>query len=98
MSASLSGERLERKLSAEFHSQGIPFLVSPDVLRSRGLGQLDILRLKKKADWIVEIAEVKSSHIGEEQYLRGQRRRIVSAGAFLSSILGFAVRIIRLIE
>lgn len=91
--ASLSGLQLEQKHSLDFHAEGIPVLVSPQLLRSRDLGQLDLIRLNKdKQGWMLEVAEVKSSQTGAEASLRGQRSRIFSAQNFLSSLLGVRTR------
>jgi hypothetical protein len=67
------------------------------LLRNLELGQLDLVRMRKKESWIVEIAEVKSSAVGAEAILRGQRKRILLAGNFLSGIFGAPVIILSLI-
>lgn len=92
----MSGLRLERILSTEFHAVGIPLLISPDILRKRDLGQLDLVRMTRKASWTIEVAEVKSSDVGFEALARGQRRRIVSAINFLSGIFGHPAKFIHL--
>ena len=89
--------RLELQHSLAFHSTGIPLLVSPDLLRQRGLGQIDLSRMQKKENWVIEIAEVKSSSVGEDAFVRNQRKRIVSTGKFLSGIFGAPVKFIRLV-
>lgn len=69
----------------------MPLLVSPALLRERGLGQIDIARLKKhNANWKIEITEVKSSKLGEDVYLRKQQYRIKTALTFLIGIFGFS--------
>ncbi len=93
----MSGLRLERSRSIEFHSKGIPLLVSPDLLRTRDLGQIDLSRMQKSGEWRIEIAEVKSSSVGEEAFARGQRKRVVAAGKFLSGIFGSSVKFIRIV-
>jgi hypothetical protein len=93
----LSGLALERERSREFHADGLPLLVSPKLLRSRELGQLDLARMKKKESWILEVAEVKTSSVGDEALERGQRKRIVNAAKFLSGIFGCPVKFIRLV-
>ncbi len=97
MSASLSGLNLEKSKSREFHSEGIPLLISPELLRSRELGQLDLVRMKKNNGWVIEIAEVKSSVTGFHALERGQRKRIISAGNFLSGIFGSPMKFIRML-
>lgn len=94
----LSGPKLEISHSLDFHSEGTPLLVSPKLLRERNLGQIDLARLKKDREgWLIEIAEVKSSDIGIENLLRGQRQRLFSAQNFLSGVFGFRSRFIRLV-
>jgi hypothetical protein len=90
----LSGPNLEKLKSLEFHAEGIPLLISPQLLRSRELGQLDLVRMKKKNGWVIEIAEVKSSVTGVLALERGQRKRIISAGNFLSAIFGAPTKLI----
>ena len=93
----MSGLSLEILKSRDFHSEGIPLLISPDLLRKRDLGQLDLVRLQKKLHWVIEIAEVKSSVTGFYALERGQRKRIISAGNFLSGIFGIPMRFIRIL-
>ncbi|MFL5785971.1 MAG: hypothetical protein ACJ76H_15235 [Bacteriovoracaceae bacterium] len=93
----MSGLALELQRSREFHSEGIALLISPQLLRSRELGQLDLARMRKKESWILEVAEVKTSSVGDEALERGQRKRIVNAAKFLSGIFGCPVKFIRLV-
>lgn len=90
--------QLELEISKEFHSEGIPLLVSPKLLRARFMGQLDVVRLKKNrsGEWIIEAGEVKSSDTGAEALLRGQRHRLLSAINFLSGIFGYSAKLILL--
>jgi hypothetical protein len=97
-SKSSSGLKLEIKVSQEFHSTGIPLLVSPHILRFRNLGQIDVARMKKcQNGWEIEIAEIKSSSIGTEMINRGQKKRLILAGQFLSGLFGHSVKLIHLI-
>lgn len=92
----MSGLNLEKKVSIDFHQEGIPLLVSPQLLRSRDLGQIDLSRMvKKKGEWIIEVSEVKSSSVGEENFFRGQKMRLTRAMQFLSSLFGASTRLIR---
>ncbi len=93
----MSGLSLEILKSRDFHSEGIPLLISPDLLRKRDLGQLDLVRLQKKNHWTLEIAEVKSSATGVAALERGQRKRIISAGNFLCGIFGCSMKFIRML-
>ena len=91
-SKNISGLELEKKCSLEFHAHGTPLLVSSLVLRSRFLGQIDLARFCKSPEglWKIEVQEVKSSLIGEQNARRGQYQRIFKAQVFLSSVFGFS--------
>jgi hypothetical protein len=92
-----SGPKNEIKCSLQFHSKGIPLLVSPTLLRLRNLGQIDLARVTKDNEgWIVEIGEVKSSIIGVEQMQRGQKKRLFSSQHFLAGLLGHRTRLLSL--
>ncbi|MCM2348480.1 MAG: hypothetical protein NDI69_00575 [Bacteriovoracaceae bacterium] len=86
------------KFSLSFHAQGTALLVSPQLLRSRSLGQIDLARIRKDKDgWLLEIAEVKSSEVGEEQFLRFQKSRLMNAQKFLAGLFGHRSKLIRLV-
>lgn len=92
-----NGFKLEKEVSQHFHQEGIPLLVSPQLLRSRDLGQIDLARLiKDRTGWILEIGEVKSSVVGEEQMLRTQRFRLFASQRFLSGLFGHRSKLLRL--
>lgn len=85
----------EIESSYSFHHEGIPLLVSPSLLRSRQLGQIDLARIRKdKQGWLIELGEVKSSHVGVEQMERSQKRRLFASQQFLSGIFGHRSRLI----
>jgi hypothetical protein len=68
------------------------------LLRSRDLGQIDLARVKKSQHvWLLEIAEVKSSEIGEWQMAKTQIGRLYATQKFLSALFGFPSKLIRLI-
>ena len=95
---SSSGLLNELKFSCDFHSEGIPLLVSARLLRARDLGQLDLSRIRKDRDgWLIEIGEVKSSEIGAFQMERFQKMRLYAAQKFLSGVFGFSSKLIRLV-
>lgn len=84
-----SGVKLEVDLSLKFHQVGIPLLVSPTLLRSRNLGQIDLGRITKdRKGWLVEIAEVKSSLVGVVQMQRSQQKRLFGVQQFLAGLFG----------
>lgn len=90
-----SGLKKEIQHSLKFHQEGLPLLISEQILRSRNLGQLDLVRMRKiSCGWIVEIVEVKSSLVGIEMIQRGQKCRIFGAQKFLSSLFGCPSRTI----
>lgn len=98
VSKSSSGLKLEQDHSVSFHGQGTPLLVSPQLLRSRSLGQIDLARIRKdKEGWLLEIGEVKSSEVGEEQFLRFQKSRLMNAQKFLAGLFGHRSKLIRLV-
>lgn len=95
---SSSGLLNELKFSEEFHSDGIPLLVSARLLRSRDLGQIDLSRIRKDRDgWLLEIGEVKSSEVGAFQMERFQKMRLYASQKFLSGLFGFRSKLIRLV-
>ena len=94
---STSGLNQEITSSKTFHDEGTPLLVSPALLRQRLMGQIDLSRIRKDREgWIIEIAEVKSSSIGRENFLRGQRARLFESANFLSGIFGHRSKLILL--
>jgi hypothetical protein len=91
--SSLQGLRLEAETSTEFHRNALPILVSSSFLRSRQLGQLDLVKLvKNKKGLSLEVAEVKSSQMGTEATLRHQRRRLMASASYLASLFGLPVK------
>lgn len=92
------GLSLELERSKEFHQDKIPLLVSSSLLRSRDMGQIDLAGVyKKQGEWLMEIAEVKSSQVGEENFLRSQRKRLNAAQGFLSGLLGMKSKLTKLV-
>jgi wyosine [tRNA(Phe)-imidazoG37] synthetase (radical SAM superfamily) len=67
-----------------FHNLGTPCLISSLVLRSHGLGQIDVAYLKKQhSKWQLHIIEVKTKTIpGKSQW-----RRLLKAQNYLSKVL-----------
>lgn len=53
------------------------------------MGQIDLARLIKERDgWCLEVAEVKNSQMGAENFERFQKKRLWSAIRFLSGLFG----------
>jgi hypothetical protein len=91
---SSSGLKNEISFSLSFHSQGIPLLVSPCLLRSRNLGQIDLARFMKSHEgWVLELGEVKSSDMGLEQMGRSQKKRLLNSLHFLGGLFGHATKL-----
>jgi len=94
-----NSSQLEADFSLSFHAEGTPLLVSPQLLRLRQLGQMDLARLRKDREgWIIEVGEVKSSEVGQEMMERFQKQRLFSAQNFLSGIFGFRSKLISLVK
>ncbi len=84
----LKGLKLEREFSSTFHQQGIPFLIDPHVLRSRGCGQVDVIRLvKKRNQSCLELVEIKSR--GNLSFQ--QQKRLRDSATLLGEILKLPV-------
>jgi hypothetical protein len=82
------GEEWEREFSLKFHQLGLPLLVSPLVLRSRGAGQIDLARLeKRKGQWWIKMVETKTHPLISSL----QRRRLRKSAQFLSALFGYPV-------
>ncbi|MBG08659.1 MAG: hypothetical protein CME68_07865 [Halobacteriovoraceae bacterium] len=79
------GLKEELRWSRFFHERGVPVLVSQDLLRKRGLGQVDVCFFKKERGRIIlKLIEVKSSP--HTFFSQKQRRRLLGACSFLSKV------------
>ncbi len=96
VSGNILGLKKELETSVVFHFEGVPLLVSPNLLRERSMGQIDLARIRRNNQGllIIEILEVKSSVVGEEMINRGQRSRLHSTQDFLSSLFGLSSKLI----
>lgn len=84
-----SGLKAELVHSTEFHKLGLPLLVSQALLRSRGLGQIDLGRMIKDRDgWVVEVAEVKSKNKGILMMGHHQKQRLRYSLKFIAALMG----------
>jgi hypothetical protein len=84
-----SGLKAELAHSTEFHKLGLPLLISQALLRSRGLGQIDLGRMIKDRDgWVVEVAEVKSQDKGILMMGHQQKQRLRYSLKFITALLG----------
>ena len=79
------GDIQESKFSKSMHRLGVPTLVSPMVLRSLNLGQIDVAYLQKKSNqtWVLRIIESKSS-ISPSIF---QMKRLKKTQDYLSRVL-----------
>ncbi len=83
------GISLEKKVGKVFHSEGVPVLVSSQVLRSLNAGQIDLCRIRKVAhESFLELAEVKAS----ERLKYGQKKRLDRASDYLSKLFSLPLR------
>lgn len=80
------GEKQESSETKKYHNLGKPFLVSSLLLRSNGLGQVDVAYLQKNSqdlNWKVKIIEVKTKTAPSRQ----QWQRLLKTQDFLSKVL-----------
>ncbi len=79
------GDILESNNSITFHKIGIPTLVSPMLLRSLNLGQIDIAYLERLQNktWVLKIIETKSSFYPSAH----QMNRLRKTQDYLSKVL-----------
>lgn len=78
------GEFQEASLSEKYHTKNCAVLVSPLVLRSMDLGQIDLAYLSKNKRGVrLHLIEVKSSRYPS----RGQQRRLLRTQDYLSKVL-----------
>jgi hypothetical protein len=52
---------------------------------------------KLRGEWMVELAEVKSSAVGAEMLMRGQGRRLFDSLRFISGLFGYKTKLIKLV-
>ncbi len=88
------GLELEIFHSKIIHQKEIPLLISPSLLRSLGLGQIDIASFVRGAEgeFIIKLYEVKNSVVVK----RGQRLRLQLAAEFLAKVFDLNVQLIYL--
>lgn len=85
-----SGLKKELFHSSAVHSQNIPILVSSQVLRSRSLGQVDVVCINARKE--IEIYEVKSSEQGSH-LTHTQYRRLTATLIFLTAVFALPGRL-----
>lgn len=83
----LKGEAFEKEMSLKLHTEARALLVSPLVLRERGLGQVDVVNLEKA---VITVWEIKSSLKPRVK----QIMRLSAAACFLSQIFSKSVRLL----
>ena len=77
------GQIQESLQTKHFHSLGIPVLISSLVLRSKGLGQIDVAYIQKTFQWKLKIIEIKTKTVPS----REQWHRLLRAQDFLGKVL-----------
>ncbi len=88
------GLELEIFYSQKIHQKEIPLLVSPNLLRSIGVGQVDIASFKQEVngEFVIKLYEIKNSIAIKAV----QKRRLEQAAHYLSSIFDLNVQLIYL--
>jgi len=81
------GKQREQLASKDFHQKGMAVLIAPIVLRSRGMGQCDLVRFLPLTR-CVEVLEIKGKDLWVSH---AQSRRLREAGTFIGKILGASV-------
>lgn len=84
---SQEGEKTELYISKVFHGEGVPFLISPMLLRRRGLGQIDVCYWRKNK---IIAAECK---LGEGFITSQQKDRLKHSIHFLGNIFNCSVEL-----
>ena len=80
----MKGDSLEAEISKKYHTQHNAVLVSPKLLRSKGLGQIDVSYMENNK---IIILEVKSSRIGKQVcYSSKQITRLRYSTLFLCQV------------
>lgn len=77
------GQIQESLQTKHFHSLGTPVLVSSLILRSKGLGQIDVAYIQKTFHWKLKIIEIKTKTVPS----RKQWLRLLGAQDFLGKVL-----------
>lgn len=84
------GEFLESRYSIYYHFRNTPFLISPLLLRSLDLGQIDLAYLKKeKNHQQIFLIEVKNSLYPSHQ----QMKRLQKTQEYLSQVLNIETKL-----
>ncbi len=93
----LKGQALEKKNSLCLNRGNIPILISPGVLRRRGLGQIDLCYLDGASD-LGHVLEIKmgGQMFDERRVSHKQMQRLYKAADWLSQVFNksFIVRVI----
>jgi hypothetical protein len=88
------GEEFELNFSKEEVGSKIPVLVSPLLLRSFNLGQIDIAFLSKnKSEFILEVYELKTSKLPSLSQLRRLKKTCNYLAQILEIEISFRVRL-----
>ena len=81
------GERTEEEASLLYHARGVPLLVSPLILRSLGLGQVDVCYFDGRKGLVIVESKTRG-HVSPRQ-----RRRLLKSCAFLGAIFKRTARL-----
>ena len=80
----------EAKVSYDLHLENTPVLISSQLLRRYGCGQVDVSYIK---DHLLFLIEVKSSEIGVSSYFTKQYLRMLRTAKLLSSLLQMPIKL-----
>lgn len=84
------GKNLEKKMSEKIHAKELPVLISPQFLRDRRMGQIDLaILLKNNKEKLLTIYEVKSSM----NVALWQRRRLLDSSHYIGLLLNAGVKL-----
>ena len=87
------GLKEESWWSVFFHGKGIPILISQDLLRKKGLGQVDLCFFKKE-DGVVSLQVVEVKSPSRPVLSNKQRRRLLGTCSFLSKVFNISSKLL----
>jgi hypothetical protein len=83
---------IEKNLSRFVHSQGVPLLISPHLLRQKGMGQLDLAIFQKQQLYLYEVK--KTLRPGLVISFPAQRRRLAKTQNYLANLFKCPTRLV----
>lgn len=80
----------EAKVSYDLHLKNTPVLISSQLLRRYGCGQVDVSYIKNHLLYLVE---VKSSEVGVSNYFTKQYIRMLHSAKLLTSLIQMPIKL-----